>query len=215
MTKQEAMKLVALLKAGWPRQELGAETISLYADMLKDIPLAEAQAAVQRIVQTSKWFPTIAEIREQVAEARCALDPPELAWGEVQRAISSVGAYHQPLFDNPAIQRAVNAMGWRQICLDENLAATRARFVDAYKAARAQQIECETTGRQLASPYGAALPGKGADSLEHGSVRFVGKTFALPMLTAGEDPPPADDVVQGLARKLRLVPQDVDEGGDL
>lgn len=202
MTKGESMKLLAMLRAAWPRQEVGADTAEVYAEMLKDIPFDEASAAVRRIVQTSKWFPAIAEIREQVAESRSALDPPELAWGQVQAAISKIGAYHQPLFSNPAIQRAVKALGWRQICLDENLSATRARFIDAYRAARSQQIESTTTGRLLASPYSNARPG----GLEHGSYMFVGEPFDLPLaLEEGDDAEPARALIEGVARHLRVV----------
>lgn len=186
MTKAEALRLVAMLRAAWPRQEVGQDTAEVYAGMLGDLPFEEAKAAVTRLVQTSRFFPTIAEIRERVAETRCDLDPPEMAWGEVQNAIRSIGSYHQPLFANPAIQHAVNAIGWKQICLDENLSATRARFIDAYKSARHRQIEATATGRSLSSPYGMADLGR-IGGKEHGSYLYVGKKFALPQLGAGDD----------------------------
>lgn len=202
MNKGEAVKLISMLRAAWPRQEVLPETAEVYAAMLADLPFEEAKAAVTRLVQTSKWFPAISEIRERVAESRCALDPPELAWGEVQKAISRVGAYHQPLFENPAVQCAVNAIGWRNICLDENLSATRARFIDAYRASRQQQIEAQTTGRALPSPYTA----RGViGSMEHGSYVFVGAEFEVPRARELEDGDvePVKQLVDGLARRLR------------
>ena len=210
MNKGEAMKLLATLRAAWPRQEVGQDTAAVYAAMLADLPLEEAKAAVQLLVQTSRFFPTIAEIREKVAEARCGdLTAPELAWGEVQEAIGRVGSYHRPLFANPAIQRAVDAIGWRAICLDENLSATRARFLDAYKAARAQAIEAVATGRALPSPYASAQMPERGNGLEHGSFVFVGKAFELPKQL--EEPEPAKQLVDGLARRLRVVRGDDEE----
>ena len=201
MTKHEGIRLVAMLRSCWPRQEIKQDTAELYAAILGDLPWEEAKAAVMRLAQTTRFFPTIAEIREQVAEARCALDPPELAWGEVQKAISRVGSYQQPLFENPAIQRAVNAIGWRNICLDDNLSATRARFTDAYRAARQQQIESQTTGRALPSPYSKArLPERKGGGLEHGSYVFVGEEFPL-LALEGDDAP--NQLVEGLAERLR------------
>lgn len=209
MTKGEAMKLMAILRAAWPRQEVGMDTAEVYAGMLSDIPFDEGKAAVTKLVQTTKFFPTVAEILEQVAESRCELDSPEMAWGEVQKAIAKVGSYHQPLFENPEIQRAVNAIGWKQICLDENLAATRARFIDAYRAARAKRIESETTGKALPSPY-AELARPQGFGLEHGSFRYVRRSFPVPEALAAGEPEPAKQLVDGLARHLRIVRDDED-----
>lgn len=72
MTKAEALRLMAMLRAAWPRQEIGEDTTEVYAGMLADLSYADAKTAVTTLVKTSKWFPTIAEIREQAADAKRA-----------------------------------------------------------------------------------------------------------------------------------------------
>lgn len=135
MTKNEALKCLAILKASYPRQEIGRETFEAYSTMLADVDFEAAQAAVKRLICSSKWFPTISEIRAEVAQAATAGMPvPELAWGEVWKAISRYGMNRIPQFSCPEVAAAVDVIGWRTICLDENVMSTRARFVDAYRA---------------------------------------------------------------------------------
>lgn len=66
MTPKAAL---ATLRAAFPRgQDLSPSTIDLYLLRLKDIPGALLETAVNRIIYTSKFFPTIAEIRHTAAE---------------------------------------------------------------------------------------------------------------------------------------------------
>ena len=73
MIPSEAMRLVATLKATYPRQEIREETVEVYVRFLSDLDHAAAEQAVGRIVATSRFFPTIAEIREEVAEGYAGL----------------------------------------------------------------------------------------------------------------------------------------------
>ncbi len=153
MTKTEALQCLMVLKASYPRSEIGQETLLAYASMLSDVDAQDAKTAVERLICTSKWFPTVAEIRAEVADAATAgLPAVELAWGEVHRAIGEVGHYQVPAFSCPEIASAVRAIGWRHICLDKNVTSTRSRFTDAYRAIR--------TGKVEAVQLGAHAPGR-------------------------------------------------------
>jgi hypothetical protein len=167
MTKSEAMKLVALLQGAYPRMTFPPTTLEVYAMGMSDLPYDAAYNAVSRLVQTSKWIPTISEIREQVVEERASLPAPEVAWGEVQRAIGRVGSYMTPVFECEEIDRAVRVLGWKNICLDENVASTRARFVDAYRALREERVKLEATGRYV--PSERQLPTEPGSVLEPGT----------------------------------------------
>lgn len=146
MTKAEALRLAAVLKAAWPREKVGSDTLQVYAQYLQDVPFEAAKAATDRLICSRKWFPTIAEIRAELAEAECAALPdPEVAWGEVLRAISRYGSYRTPEFEHPELAAAVDSLGWRNICLDENVMSTRARFIDAYRTIRERRV----AGHQL------------------------------------------------------------------
>lgn len=154
MTKTEALQCLMILKASYPRAEVNEETLLAYATMLDDVDREQAQSAIKRIICKSKWFPAIAEIRAEIAEASIAsLTPVDLAWGEVWKAISKYGMNRTPIFSSPEISAAVDAIGWRQICLDENVTATRANFREAYRAIRDGRKQAEQLG-----PHAPQLP---------------------------------------------------------
>lgn len=60
---------IEILAVAWP-QEMSVEQIELYFDMLADVPGGELTAALEGLARTSKWRPSIAEIRRAVLDAR-------------------------------------------------------------------------------------------------------------------------------------------------
>lgn len=136
MTPSESTRLVAMLKAGFPRQHLEQDTIALYAAFLADIDRYPGEEAVRTAIATCKFFPTIAEIRDLAARKSASLPDATLAWSEVTRAFGSVGRYREPRFSHLAIDRVVGAMGWQYMCDSENIEATRAHFLRLYADTR-------------------------------------------------------------------------------
>lgn len=69
-------------------------------------------------------------------------DRAALAWGKVYDAMSTVGAYRDVVFDDPAIHAAINDMGgWPKICrtnLDE-LGYLQHRFSESHRAYSGRQ----------------------------------------------------------------------------
>lgn len=64
-------------------------------------------------------------------------DRAMLAWGKVHEAMSSVGAYSDVIFDDPAIHAAVDDLGgWPKVCRGEikDLGYLQHRFCEAHKA---------------------------------------------------------------------------------
>ena len=169
MKESEATKLVALIQGAWPRPPLSKASIGVYTLGLSDLDAAAGQAAVTHLIKTSRWLPTIAEIRSLVVEQSTALPDPEVAWGEVRRAIGSCGMYRSPAFNCPQIAAAVEVIGWREICQSTNVASTRARFVDAYRSIRGRAVEHQaaSAGALPAPDDGAQLP-RGAGWLLRG-----------------------------------------------
>lgn len=157
MTQGESLKCMSILAASYPRQALDEATLTTYATMLADLEFDAVQEAVKRIICTSKWFPSIAEIRAEVVSADTMhLPAPELAWGEVWKAIGRYGMNRKPEFSCPEIAAAVDAVSWRHICTDPNVTSTRARFTDAYRAIR----ESDTSSRQLGSHAPKQIEGR-------------------------------------------------------
>lgn len=144
MTRTEVRELITMLAAAWPAwaakvadKQSARLLTDLWAATLGDVELADAIAAVQVHLATSEWPPTVAAIRKAVTEAK---RPPSRAgaeaWGDVLRACQRWGAGGSPRFDDPVVASVVASLGWRELCLSENVTADRARFIAAYEEIR-------------------------------------------------------------------------------
>lgn len=152
MNASEAVKLVGMLKAAYPRAEINAETTRIYCEMLADLDASEATNAVKHLLATSKFFPSIAEIRAMLATRQEQLPASEAAWGEVRKAISSQGRYRTPQFSHPAISHTVDVIGWETICSSEAIGVERAHFLRCYEDYCARHVQAAQLGRLLPTP---------------------------------------------------------------
>ncbi len=137
MTTVEVRKLVAMIFAAFPGTRSSPATAEIYERMLLDQDSAIAAAAVERLLATSKFMPTIAEVREAclvvgIGDTKQGGE----AWGDVLRLIGRYGAYRAPGSDfeiaDPIALRCVQALGWQQLCASDEPTADRARFIDLY-----------------------------------------------------------------------------------
>lgn len=145
MNKQEILKAVAPLQLAF-KGNLDDARMRLYVEMLSDIPPSILEAAVKKLIMTNKFLPSIAEIRETAygikgtISGTAAPDESE-AWGEVVKAIQSVGYYRKPTFSHEAITAAVNNIGWQDICMTtyDGMNTLRSQFRRAYQLAAQRQ----------------------------------------------------------------------------
>lgn len=145
MNKQDILKAVAPLQLAY-NASLDDNRLRLYVEMLSDIPPSILEASVKKLIMTNKFLPSIAEIREVaygikgIISGTAAPDESE-AWGEVIKAIQSVGYYGKPKFSHEAITTAVNNIGWQDICMTTNdgMNTLRAQFRRAYQLAAQRQ----------------------------------------------------------------------------
>lgn len=141
MTQAEVSMLVYTLFAAYPsRDERRQDTVELYERMLLDLDCAAANAAVARLIQSSKFLPSIAEVRQAVHSVQAGPRRTGLeAWGDVTRAIRYTGSYRSPKFADPIVAHVVDSLGWLELCRSTNDVADRARFVEAYDAVAARE----------------------------------------------------------------------------
>lgn len=156
----EAAKLVAMLAAAYRDTKITTETSRVYETCLADLDFPAAQAAVLRLINTSKWLPTVAEIRAAAVDIqRGPVRVGGEAWGDVLAEIRRTGYIGVPSFNDPLVAECVRLMTWRGLCLGENEAADRARFIELYDSLAARQRADEVAGRALPAPAaGLALP---------------------------------------------------------
>jgi hypothetical protein len=120
-----------------------AETLLLYERLLSDLPDEALRTAALRHIATSKWFPTVAELRTAAAEIvnpSSAEQTAIEAWGDVVDTFGSGECYagenliKAPVFNNPLTTRAVRALGgWVHLCHSDNEPADRARFIQVFE----------------------------------------------------------------------------------
>lgn len=145
MNKQKILKAVAPLQLAF-KGNLDDARMRLYVEMLSDIPPQILEAAIKKLIMTNKFLPSIAEIREVAygikgtISGTAAPDESE-AWGEVAKAVRSVGYYGKPKFSHEAITAAVNNIGWQDICMTtyDGMNTLRSQFRRAYQLAAQRQ----------------------------------------------------------------------------
>ena len=151
MTLTETATLLQTIAAMWPTTQFRSDemTVRIWHKMLADLPGAIVAAAVERMASTLKFPPTIADIRQAVADAAHdatgSLSAGE-AWRKVIRAVSDYG-YYRPdearAYLGEDIWRAVEMIGgWCDICVGEDPESVRsAQFERRYSAMLQQRKE--------------------------------------------------------------------------
>lgn len=150
MKRSEAAELVMMLLGAYPHAKSTSSTSQIYETMLADLDVARARAAVSRLIATSRFLPTIAEIREAAVESEHGpLRSGADAWLDVVAEIRRIGVYGAPEFDDALTASIVRRWGWRALCDSTNDAADRARFVETYDGLARQARAVEVAGLAL------------------------------------------------------------------
>lgn len=154
MTKAEFSTWSMALKTFYPREPLlpNNQAMELWFRELQDIPFQVAEAALRKWVQTNKWSPSIADIREMAA----SVSLPEIpdwgaAWEQACKAIRRFGSYRQKdALDSldPLCRKAVERLGYMQLCRSERPDMDRANFRMVYETLAKR----EQTEQQVALP---------------------------------------------------------------
>lgn len=154
MEKKEFGIFASALRTYYPREALlpNQQAMELWFRELKDIPFEVAEASLRKWVSTNKWSPSIADIREMTTEVQHGAIPDwGEAWGSVLKAIRRYGSYNvQKALDSfdPLTRQCVERLGFRELCMSENIGNESARFRMIYETLS----EREKTRKQLALP---------------------------------------------------------------
>jgi ribosomal protein L29 len=152
MTPAETAEFLALMALLWRGVVVDEPTVAAWARFLGDVTPEEAGTALELLAATRPFPPTIAEVRQAVARLRApeaAQILPAEAWAQVRREIARVGVYGEPTELSPLVRRAVETLGWREICLSENPEAVRRQFLEVYEAYRRRVLEAAAVSPAL------------------------------------------------------------------
>ena len=140
MIRTETASIVGVLVAGFPSVKMSRETVEVWHRSLHDLPYGEVKVAVEKLLMTSEWFPTIALIRKATLDAMGMLPKSaDEAWVEIMCAINDHGYAGYPEFSS-LVREAVLQVGWREICMSSQPEAIRRAFVKAYEAIALKQM---------------------------------------------------------------------------
>ena len=109
------------------RQEATEALLTGYRMGLGDLTIDDIRAAAARAMRSSRFLPTVAELRELAGEAS-PKHRAVLAWEAFQKALQFVGVYESVDFDDPIINATIRSLGgWPGI--DERIGADGVKWV--------------------------------------------------------------------------------------
>lgn len=150
MTKREFGLFAAAIRTYYPRENIlpNEQAHDLWFRQLQDIPFPVAEAILAKWVATNKWSPSIADIRDGVAEIQNGGPAPDWgeAWDQAMNAIRRFGSYDEDgaLASLPPLTReTVRRLGYKSLCWSENQVADRANFRQVYEILSKRKVETD------------------------------------------------------------------------
>lgn len=150
MTAKEFGTFAAALRTYYSRENIlpNSQAMELWYRQLQDIPYPVAEAVLQKWVATNRWSPSIADIRESAAEIQTGgpIEDWATGWNQVVSAIRKFGTYQEQAAMEwlpPLARETVQRLGYKQLCLSDNLVADRANFRQVYEILARRKAESE------------------------------------------------------------------------
>lgn len=161
MEKNDFLKGITYLAIAY-NKEMTEEAVSVWYDFFKDTDFEIFRQAVKRIIPKNKYMPSIAELRSEIASITnpvLQLDV-DTEWEKVLTVIRRYGTYiTREQYDNAfnsTTKGIIEVIGWRKLCLSENIEFQRKIFYDMYnnlqkrnEEASVMQVNTLTSGERL------------------------------------------------------------------
>jgi Loader and inhibitor of phage G40P len=170
MKSAEVAKLLAVIASAYPAFEVTDLKHQVWHEMLSDLDYQVANAAVKLHLASSRFAPTIAEIREQavVAVSGPALTGTE-AWGEFIAAVRQYSPYSDRDYCEgmrPLTRAVAEAFGLGNAAMSDNVDVLRGQFLKMFEQlSRRNNVEALAGRFALPSATRAAI-GTGGDNGE-------------------------------------------------
>lgn len=159
-------KLMAITKmlspylAIFPSCKIDSVGLVMYAKALLPLSLPAIEAALIKLLQTSVFFPSVAEIFKEADEMeRFALAKSSgsrvptaaEAWEEVQRLVKDCYVYKKWEFSCPQVEKTAKQFGIKELCVLESNAVNtaRAQFMRIYDSIVNQNLADRQNQRAL------------------------------------------------------------------
>lgn len=168
-TLTEVTEILAVAAATYPnfKMQVGSDAFArAWLRHVGHLSRAELQAAMDRAVRASEFFPTVSDVLKAAArndnqEGNTALE----AWGKVKEAMHTYGNYCPPVglprplsentrpwtFKDEKITAAVKGLGWEAL-FDGDEDVMRSHFVRAYDAMKLRELQQAVEPPKLEAP---------------------------------------------------------------
>lgn len=143
MTDKEIATVLGIIKTAYPRfymnitKDEALNVMLVWKEMFADVPLEILTTAVKSLISHFKYPPSIADIREEIA--KIVMPDHQMtadeAWGEAHKAVKSFGYYKEAealATLKPIVADLVRRMGYKDLCMSENVMADRAHFIKLF-----------------------------------------------------------------------------------
>lgn len=153
-------KMLSPYLAIFPSCKIDSVGLVMYAKALLPLSLPAIEAALIKLLQTSVFFPSVAEIFKEADEMeRFALAKSSgsrvptaaEAWEEVQRLVKDCYVYKKWEFSCPQVEKAAKQFGIKELCVLESNAVNtaRAQFMRIYDSIVNQNLADRQNQRAL------------------------------------------------------------------
>jgi len=134
MNQSQSRVLIGMMLAAYPREAMNQETVGVWTRLIETFDYDETRKAVLRILATRYTFPTIADLRNEIIEARLELPSAERAY-EMWLAYADRGG---KLMVHPFVRQVANDAGFDLWTMrqSENPSILRSQFLKAYEERR-------------------------------------------------------------------------------
>lgn len=146
LTFDEFKKIAKGLKAVYTSKDFLPDegSLKVWYHMIKDLTYEQVSTACYKYMATGKFPPTIAEIRAAALQITSPDKDWTDGWEQFMKAIRRFGYYQQEeAFSSmdEITRKVTRRLGWKELCMSENLIADRANFRMAYEQEQARANE--------------------------------------------------------------------------
>ena len=158
ITKKDIVDTITLLKITYPNslKEFKDDELKLMIEVwtkdFKDTPKEEFNKAIQNIRNTSKFFPSVSDIKEQIAKNKIEkISSAEEEWQNVLSAVRMYGSYReQEALESlkPYTAKITKYIGYYRICTStqEEQVWNKKEFISEYNSLIDKDILALQTG---------------------------------------------------------------------
>lgn len=146
MDQVEFGKIAAAINTYYPKDKPFKNTaaIQLWYEEFKELPYEDVVNGLRRHVNTSRWCPTIAELKSAVVTNVAGEKDWGDHWNKAVKAIQRFGIYQEEAALaslDPLTRQIVKRLGYKDLCRSENQMADRANFRMVYEQVAGNEYE--------------------------------------------------------------------------